>query len=117
MNTNQKIEDILQSMDKMHRPVLSPFFTAKVVNKIFEEKDNVIFSVKKPLLIISFSILLLVMNIAIFYKSNRNQFSDNKASQKSMYEFAKEYNLNSISINYYNELPKRENLLPNRDAY
>ncbi len=103
MKTDNKVEEVINAMDQMHRAELSPFFTAKVINKIFDEDDYALISFKKIVFIVSFSILLLVINVVTFQKSKMSQFSINQSNELSTNELSIEYNLNSTTINYYNE--------------
>jgi len=103
MNANQKIEEILQSINNMHRAELSPFFSAKMTNRLFEYDQYSIFTFKRAILICSLTLCLLFANALIFYKSTSSNVDINKTNENSISELSKEYNLNSITLNYYNE--------------
>ncbi len=106
MNNDQKIEEILHSMDNMHRAELSPFVSAKLLNKILNAEEYSVSLIGRPVLIISISMLLLLFNVAILFQSNSNQFLVKESSSKYMEELEKEYILNSTTIKYYNEIPR-----------
>lgn len=103
MNADQKIEEMLKSMDNMHRAELSPFLKAKIINQLFQEEKYFPLPLKRSMLIASFTLFLLAINLAIYYKSNISHLMENKSEEISIDDLTQEYNFHSTTINYYNE--------------
>lgn len=103
MNANQKVQDVLKSMDSMHRAELSPFSKAKIINQLFQEEEYLILPFRRSLFIASFALLLLAVNLIIYFKSNVLSFAETKSTDSRFEELSKAYHLNSTTINYNNE--------------
>ena len=103
MNADQKIDEVLKAMDNMQRAELSPFLKAKIINQFVQEEKYFPIPLKRSILIASFTLFLLAINLAIYYKSNISNRMENKSEEISINDFTQEYNFHSTTINYYNE--------------
>ena len=102
MKDNKHIESILNSLNKMSRAELSPFVKSRMIRSILSKEKHmeIDISFKSAYWIMSFSALLLFMNIIIL--QNKKEIQVQQSHQAYTKDNLNEYYFNSTTI-FYND--------------
>ncbi len=87
-----KIENTINTVEKIDSVSVSPFFKNKVLNRLYEEQEPqfVLTSWLTPKVQLAALAIFILINIAVFVKMNEQQYSTEVDSFAAAYELAPE---------------------------
>jgi hypothetical protein len=103
MKHEKIIEETIDTIDNLEQAQISPYFKARMNAILNSQREAEYTHGLQPLALLTFSIVLLLINTLLISKSVSKDTSNNNNKTTIQQQFSEDYNINNSSNYYYDD--------------